>query len=126
MARRLAFLLAILCTLPALAQKTLSASQAKDHIGEQATVCGKVVSTRYADTSRGSPTFLNFDDPYPNQIFTLLIWGSDRPKFGNPETAYRGKQLCVNGRINSYKGVPEIVASDPTQVKVQAPRASDH
>ena len=125
MARRIAVLLAILCTLPALAQKTLSPPQAKNHIGEQATVCGKIVSTRYADTTRGSPTLLNFDEPYPNQIFTLLIWGSDRPKFGNPETAYRGKQLCVSGRINSYKGVPEIVASDPTQVKVQVQKASD-
>src|SRR5262252_2811565 len=57
MARRLAVLLALLTALPARAQKTLSASQAKDHIGEQATVCGKIVSTRYADTTHGSPTF---------------------------------------------------------------------
>jgi hypothetical protein len=48
-----------------------------------------------------------------------MIWENDRSKFGNPETACRGKQLCVNGRINSYKGVPEIIASDPTQVKAQ-------
>lgn len=72
-----------------LAQKTLTATEAKNHIGEQATVCGKVVSTRWAESSRGSPTFLNFDQPYPDQVFTLVIWGSDRSKFGEPETAYR-------------------------------------
>lgn len=63
----LSFLAFILLSVsPVLAQKTLTASEAKDHIGEQATVCGKVVSTRYAESSRGSPTFLNFDQPYPN------------------------------------------------------------
>jgi len=38
--------------------KKLTAAEAKDHIGEQATVCGKVASTRYAATTRGKPTFL--------------------------------------------------------------------
>jgi len=38
--------------------KTLSAKEAKDHIGEHATVCGRVASARYASSTRGSPTFL--------------------------------------------------------------------
>ncbi len=109
----------LMVTLSALAQKTLTASEAKDHIGEQATVCGKVLSTRYAESSRGRPTFLNFDQPYPNQVFTLLIWGSDRSKFGDPETSYRGKRICVTGKISDHKGVPEIVANAPSQVKTQ-------
>jgi DNA/RNA endonuclease YhcR with UshA esterase domain len=109
----------LLSVSPALAQKTLTATEAKDHIGEQATVCGKVVSTRYAESSRGSPTFLNFDQPYPNQIFTLLIWGSDRSKFGDPETSYRGKRICVTGKLTSFKGVPEVVASEPAQIKMK-------
>lgn len=102
--------------------KNLSASDAKAHVGEQATICGKVVSTRFAETTHGSPTFLNFDQPYPNQIFTLLIWGSDRSRFGDPETSYRGKRLCVTGKISSYKGIPEVVATDPSQVKLEEER----
>ena len=101
------------------AEQTITATEAKNHIGEQATVCGKVVSTRYAESSRGSPTFLNLDQPYPNQVFTLLIWGSDRSKFGEPETAYRGKRICVTGKISDYKGVPEILVNAPPQVKTQ-------
>lgn len=101
------------------AQKSLTAVQAKDHIGEQGTVCGKVVSTRYAESSPGKPSFLNFDQPYPNQVFTILIWGSDRAKFDEPETKYRGKQICVTGKITDYKGTPEVIASDPSQVKLQ-------
>ena len=104
---------------PALAQKSLTATEAKGHIGEQATVCGKVVSTRYAEGSRGSPTFLNFDQPYPSQVFTVLIWGRDRSKFSEPETSYRGKRICVTGKLSSFKGVPEVVASEPAQIKMK-------
>lgn len=104
---------------PVFAQKSFSAAEAKDHIGQNATVCGEVVSTHYARSSRGSPTFLNFDQAYPNQIFTVVIWGSDRPKFGDPETAYRGKHACVTGKITSFRGVPEVAAYQPSQINVQ-------
>jgi hypothetical protein len=78
-----------------------------------------LVSTRWAESSRGSPTFLNFDRPYPDQVFTLVIWGSDRSKFGEPETANRGKRVCVTGKISAFKGLPEVVASEPSQIKAQ-------
>jgi hypothetical protein len=102
-----------------LAQTSISAAEAKNHIGERATVCGEVAGVHYAARSRGNPTFINLDKPYPNQIFTVLIWGSDRPKFGDPEETYRSKHICVTGKISDYKGVPEIVAYEPSQIKVQ-------
>jgi hypothetical protein len=101
------------------AKKQLTATEAKDHVGEQATVCGKVASTRYAVTSRGKPTFLNLDKPYPAQVFTILIWGENRDKFGAPEEKYHDKQICVTGKINEYRGGPEIVVSDPQNIEVQ-------
>jgi hypothetical protein len=97
----------------------LTAVEAKNHIGETATVCGRVASTRYADKSKGQPTFLNLDEPYPTEIFTILIWGDDRPKFGAPETKYRDANVCVTGKISSYRNSPEIVATDATQIVVQ-------
>ncbi len=99
--------------------KTISAAEANNHIGEIATVCGKVVSTRYAASSRGGPTFLNLDKPYPEQVFTVVIWGNDRSKFGRPEEGYRGKSICVTGKIETFRGSPEVVASDPGQIKIQ-------
>ncbi len=96
----------------------LTAAEARNHVGENATVCGVVASTHYAATTRGRPTFLNIDKPYPNQIFTVLIWGSDRPKFGAPEQKYRDKNICVTGKITSYRDVPEIIAYDPEQIRI--------
>ncbi|SRR5579875_13176 len=117
---RLAGLLVLSASFAAYTQPShISAAQAKDHVGERATVCGTVASTRYADHSRGQPTFLNLDKPYPNQIFTIVIWGSDRPKFGEPEAKYRDKAICVTGTITSYRSVPEIEAREPSQIAVQ-------
>ena len=101
------------------AQVSISAAEAKDHVGEKATVCGEVASTHYAARSRGNPTFINLDKPYPNQIFTILIWGSDRPKFGDPEETYRGKQICVTGKISIYRGEAEMIAYEPSQIRIQ-------
>src|SRR5215471_9668835 len=101
------------------AQIKITASEAKNHIGQTVSVCGQVVSTHYAARTKGNPTFLNLDEPYPNQIFTILIWGSDRPKFGDPENTYANKKVCVTGIIKDYRGVPEVVAEQPSQIEIQ-------
>jgi hypothetical protein len=97
----------------------ISPAEAKNHIGERATVCGKAASTHYAARTKGGPTFINLDEPYPNQIFTILIWGSDRSKFGSPESTYAEKRICVTGLIKEYGGVPEVVAEQPSQIVIQ-------
>ena len=97
----------------------LTSAEAKNHVGERATVCGKVVSTHYAARTKGNPTFLNLDEPYPKQVFTILIWGSDRPKFGDPENTYANKKVCVSGTVKDYRGVPEVVAEQPSQIEIQ-------
>src|SRR5277367_2468104 len=99
--------------------KKLTTAEAKDHIGDRATVCGKVVSTHYAKSSKGEPTFLNLDEPYPREVFTILIWGSDREKFGVPESKYRDARVCVTGKITGYRGTTEIVATEPSQITMQ-------
>ena len=115
-----ALVLAALIIQPALAQKKLSAAAAKDHVGEGATVCANVFSTRYAASTKGQPTFLNLDKPYPNPVFTVVIWGSNRGKFGTPEIEYRGKRVCVTGKITEFRGAPEIVVDDPKQIRIEA------
>ena len=99
------------------AANTLTAEEAKNHIGETATVCG-VASVHYAATSRGNPTFVNLDKPYPNQDFTILIWGEDLAKFKPGPTSWNGKRVCATGMITSYRGKPEIVTKSPGQISL--------
>ena len=91
--------------------------QARNHIGEKATVCGLVVATRYLDNSKAKPTFLNFDQTFPNQTFTVVIFESDRAKFREaPEKLYDGQHICVTGMIREYRKKPEMIVKGPDQI----------
>jgi hypothetical protein len=83
--KKLALVVALLgvpgLALPSAAAE-LTSQQAASHVGETATVCGTVASANYAVRTNRQPTFLNLDQPYPRQVFTIVIWGSDRSKCG--------------------------------------------
>jgi DNA/RNA endonuclease YhcR with UshA esterase domain len=112
-ALRIAFVVLVIAVGTATAQ-SITAADAKNHIGEQATVCGKVASEHTATSSRGEPTFINLDAAYPNQIFTILVWGDDRQKVG--ELPREGSRVCATGVIQEYRGVPEIVVRSSGQL----------
>src|SRR5262249_28611718 len=94
----------------------LSSGDASSHVGEIATVCGVVASTKYSTRSQSQPTFLDLDKPYPEEPFTVVIFGIDRAKFGQPEVTFQGKRVCVTGKIELYKGKPEVIVHDPSQI----------
>jgi hypothetical protein len=102
-----------IAVLPTVAE-TITAADAKNHIGEQATVCGKVAGEKTAAGSRGEPTFINLDAAYPNQVFTILVWGDDRKNVG--ELPRVGSRVCASGVIQDYRGVPEIVVRSSGQL----------
>jgi len=91
----------------------LELSQAASHPGEQACVSGRVLKVF---TSRSGTTFLDFCSDYRDCPFTSVIFGSDREKFGNLE-ALTGRQIEIRGTIKPYHGQPEIVISDPGQIR---------
>lgn len=94
----------------------LTPEQASSHVGQVETVCGVVASAHYAARTHSQPTFLNLGQPYPSQVFTAVIFGSDRAKFGEPETL-QGKNVCVSGKIELYRGKPEIILHDLRQLQ---------
>ena len=94
----------------------LTTSEAAKHVGENATVCGVVASVHTATSSKGSPTFVNLDKAYPNQVFTILIWSSDLAKFTPAPSNWEGKRVCATGKIELYRNSTEIVAHDAGQI----------
>jgi micrococcal nuclease len=72
------------------------------------------------DSSRAKPTLLNFVRPYPDHPFSVMIPNSARPKFKDPpEALFNGKTVCVTGAIIDYRGKPEIVVEDPSQIVIK-------
>jgi DNA/RNA endonuclease YhcR with UshA esterase domain len=98
----------------------ISYLDADNYIGQKKTVEGTIVKTfKY---TKGKTIFLNFHDPYQG-YFTAIIWSSDWGKFPfAPEEYYKGKEVRVTGEIIEYKGSPEIVVRDPSQIEVVYPK----
>lgn len=94
----------------------ISPADAGKYVGQRAQVCGIVASATHATGSRGQPTFLNLTKAHPNHIFTAVIWGNDRDRFQDPPENLQGQRICVSGRVELYKGRPQIIVSSPTQV----------
>ena len=95
-----------------------------NHPEKVVTVEGVIVRIYYA---KGQPTFLDFHDPYEG-YFKCIIWKEDaqggeptRDKFikafpPNPETYFLNQKVRIKGKIEIYKGDPEIVLYDPSQI----------
>jgi len=108
---------ALLFAFTASAQKVISASDAAKHLNEKVTICEKVFSTKLITPS--NMTFLDLGGFHPNQMLTIVIKGEDRSKFKDaPDEYFKGRNVCVTGTVIDYKGKPEIVISDPSQIKV--------
>jgi hypothetical protein len=79
-----------------------------------------IFKPRIMDLPLSITTTSNLDKPYPDQVFTVLIRGSDRGKFEKPpETLYSGKKICVTGTIQGYQGRPEIIVKEPSQIEIK-------
>jgi hypothetical protein len=100
----------------------IPASEASHHVGESAWVCGHVASAAFFASTKGRPTFINLDRPYPDQTFTVVVWEAARSRFDvPPERLLDGKTICVRGTIETYRGKPQIVVDDPGQIEISEP-----
>src|SRR6185312_3325777 len=100
----------------ALAQTKIPAKEAAKHVGETVMVCDKVFGTKFFENN--GITLLDLGGNHPNQYLTIVINKEDRSKFANkPEDYFKGVNVCVTGKIIDYKGKPEIIVTDPKDLK---------
>jgi hypothetical protein len=98
-------------------------ADAKNHIGETVTACGKVGDSRkvpkYGIAGHGKPVSFDLDQPETNPVFYFVTFGAQP---GGPEeaiAAYKDKSVCVTGKIaGANSGAPFILAADRTQIKL--------
>ncbi|HEY9533796.1 MAG TPA: hypothetical protein VIQ77_04640 [Mucilaginibacter sp.] len=100
------------------AQTSIMTKEAGKYIKEKVTICDKVYGGKFLSNS--GITLIDIGGAHPNELLTLLIKGDDRKKFKDaPEESLKGKKVCITGQIVDYKGKPEIIITDPGQIKVQ-------
>ena len=97
----------------------IAAAQAKYFVGDEITVCGKVVSTKFSENGKSNPTYINLDKKFPDQVFTLVIFGKDRMNFTyEPEKFLYNKNVCITGEIGEWKGTPQMVINHESALEV--------
>jgi DNA/RNA endonuclease YhcR with UshA esterase domain len=102
----------------AIAQTTtvIPANEAAAHISEWATVEGVVAKVF---TSKSGNTFVNIGVTYPNQTFTGWIPPASQVNKSPMLSGIEGKHVKITGRIEMYKGKPEIRINAASQLEVQ-------
>jgi len=102
------------------AQTPVKLEQAASHVGDSVHICGKVYGVNFFNTTSTSLTFINIGAAYPNQLLTAVIAKETRATFEKtPEELFENKTICVDGKIELYKGKPQIVVTDKKQISTQ-------
>jgi hypothetical protein len=105
--------------------KRVVPADAKNHVGESAVICGKVVDTKvfkYGIVGHGKMVALDLDQPEPHSVFSIFAFGPEPGGAKDVIDAYKGKDVCVTGKIGVAPsgGAPHIVAADRSQIKTEA------
>jgi endonuclease G len=91
--------------------------QAKYQIGAKATICGTVVDAKYVEKSGN--TFMNLDRRFPNDIFSISVWKTDRVNFSyEPEKLLLNKQICVTGMVRDNNGKASMSISNEKAISL--------
>ena len=100
----------------AAAQTRISIDSVGAHIGDSAIVCTRVYGIKTTD----KVTFINMGAPFPNAPLTVVVFAKDLPALKDKlDTLITDKQVCVTGKLITYRGKTEIIVSRTEDIVVQ-------
>jgi aspartyl/asparaginyl-tRNA synthetase len=98
------------------AQVKVPADSVAKYIGQNVTVCAWVYGVKSLDKL----SFINLGAAYPKSPLTIVIFTKDLPNFKTtPEILFANKTICVTGKLEDFKGKPQIVITRPEEIIVQ-------
>ena len=106
----LALLSASLAGTPALADP-IASKDAVRYVGETATVYGRATLTFMPSGA----IYIDLDGRNDSAPLSGYISRWNRPRFQDM-SALNGKEIALSGRIDTFRGRPEIVLQDPGQI----------
>lgn len=102
-------------------ENPISWEDARQNIGKTFVVVGPLIKVTQPENVRGNPTWIDIGATFPNSHrLTLIIWGNKMAEFPFLKKGQMdGKKVCVVGRIDSYKGIPQIELRHEGQFMVE-------
>lgn len=89
----------------------ITSQEAYRYIGENIRFCGKIVEL--IKFKKG--VYINFDNKFPNQSITAVIWDNDTKVINIASGLYK-KEVCIDGKIENYKNKPQVTIRSPSQI----------
>lgn len=113
-------LAALLTTVAPAEKKTITAAEARTHMGQEVTICGRVVSVRKANAPRAGASWQIFMDQEAPPIFALIASANavDNPFFLTADSRFSGKDVCADGKVMEHGGLAYIRLTQPRQIRV--------
>ena len=102
------------------AQMKIKIEEAKDHVGDTVHLRSKVFGVKYFAESKDKVTLINMGAAFPNQLLTVVVRDEIRNKM-HPEPTDEnlvGKEVIVTGKVELFKGKPQIVILQTSQFQV--------
>lgn len=105
------------------AQKQIQMDQVKDNIGQTVKLEGKIFGVKTFEDDDKKPTLVNLylGSDAPNQTLTIAVYPSYKTSsIVLPNESSKGDIAIVTGKIELYKGKPQIVVRSSGQLHVSA------
>lgn len=112
------FLFAI--TSHSFAQDTITAQKAKEYIGKEVVLIGKIASFKVASEGK-STNFINVDKAYPNNVFTVVVTNKYLQEKNIQLSNSKGKKIIAKGIISIYENDPKKIPQifNPTVLEIK-------
>jgi len=86
--------------------------------GKRVTIFEKVEST-YQSKGEKKTTYLNFGKPYPDSLFSVVIFEASLKNFSySPADYLKGKRVRITGVVKMYKGKPQFVITEEKDIEL--------
>ena len=116
MKRYFFFIALYLVCASARAQQTIPLADAHKHIGDSVKLEAVIAGTKTLDDAR---VLVNLGEAYPNQLLTLVVYPSYKTvSIEMPSEKYKGDIAIVTGKLELYKGKPQIVVRTTDQLRI--------
>ena len=94
---------------------TITPTEAARHVGQEVIVQGTISQIT---TTVNLTTHINFGGRYPKHAFTATILQAKQSLFTGVRARFEGKVAQVQGTVRLYRGKPEIMIDEPSQLRL--------
>lgn len=118
--KKLLFVLFVCICFTAFSQETITTSQAKDCIGKEVFLVGKVAGLKQMISKSDQPIlFINIDKDYPDNEIVIVVFSEVLSKLKFAETTLSGKTIKVKGKVGIFKEKPQIILENEANLTIE-------